>query len=203
MALSLRSSVCAPAHTAIAALPRSTASASRVALADGARSRPRHRPISLDATPGLSRDGSGAVQARSVRARARRVEGAGEGGEEVLDEDVRVGLNEVSNEAVRAMLSEDIQAVGAMKRKVDEAGEYLVAEGHMDAARFMLVVKGMLEHTLVPEVDDLQGPFRTAYDKMASVLDDSGWMLAPPGQEGGPDMVDDELLPPVLRSPYV
>ncbi|CAI5505630.1 unnamed protein product [Closterium sp. Naga37s-1] len=202
MALSLRSPTWVPAHTAAAAIQRSTASVSRVALVDGARSRPWHGPVALDTSPGLSRDGNAAVQARSVRAKARRVEGNPKGDGEGLDEDVRVGLNEVSNEAVRAMLSEDIQAVSAMKRKVDEAGEYLVAEGHMDAARFMLIIKGMLEHQLLPEVEELEGPFRAAYDKMASVLDNSGWMLAPPGLEGGPDMVDDDLLPPVLRSPY-
>ncbi|CAI5483577.1 unnamed protein product [Closterium sp. Yama58-4] len=202
MAFSLRSPTWIPAHTAASRIQGSTSSATRVALVDGARSRPWHGPVALDTSPGLSRDGNAAVQARSVRARARRVEGNSEGGGDALDEDVRIGLNEVSNEAVRAMLSEDIQAVSAMKRKVDEAGEYLVAEGHMDAARFMLIVKGMLEHQLLPEVEDLEGPFRAAYDKMASVLDNSGWMLAPPGQEGGPDMVDDELLPPVLRSPY-
>jgi len=50
----------------------------------------------------------------------------------------------MSNEAIRVMLGEDIQELMEFKDKVDTVGEYLVSEGLMDAARFMLVLKGML-----------------------------------------------------------
>lgn len=44
------------------------------------------------------------------------------------------------------MLSEDIQEVLAYKDKVDSYGEILVANKEIDAARFMLVIRGMLDH---------------------------------------------------------
>eukprot|EP00271_Cylindrocystis_brebissonii_P015065 TRINITY_DN37005_c0_g1_i1.p1 TRINITY_DN37005_c0_g1~~TRINITY_DN37005_c0_g1_i1.p1 ORF type:complete len:230 (-),score=46.28 TRINITY_DN37005_c0_g1_i1:168-857(-) len=124
--------------------------------------------------------------------------------QEELDEDMRVGLNEVANEAVRVMLSEDIQQVSAFKRKVDTLGEFLVGEGQLDAARFMFVVQGMLNHALPEEVNELRGIYKAAFEKMGGLLEDSGWLLALPGQEDGAamEMVDEELIPPVLRTPY-
>lgn len=36
--------------------------------------------------------------------------------------------------------------VEQFREKVDYLGEYLVQDGHLDAARFLFVVRGMLDH---------------------------------------------------------
>lgn len=131
---------------------------------------------------------------------AKRKESAVKEAVDDIDEDMRVGLNEVANEALRAMLSEDIQKLAEFKSKVDYFGEYLVGEGEMEAAKFMLVIKGLLEHQVPEEAETLEGSYKKAFEKIGSLLEDSGWQLMLPGQEPGDmDMIDDELIPPVLR----
>lgn len=120
--------------------------------------------------------------------------------EEAMDEDLRIGLNETSVEAIRVMLSEDIQLVSAFREKVDAYGEYLVQEKEMEAARFMLVIKGMINHEIIPETELLKGPYKRAYDKIVGIMEDSGWLLAPPGQEGGDmQMADDQYIAQALQ----
>lgn len=122
---------------------------------------------------------------------------------EELDEDLRAGLNETSNEALKVMLSEDDKLVAAFKEKVDYLGEFLVQDGQHEAAQFMLVLRGMLDHELYPQKDDLRGLYKKAFDKIWGVLEDSGWLLTQPGAEAGEvQMVDDELIPPVLQIKY-
>jgi hypothetical protein len=59
---------------------------------------------------------------------------------------------QTSNEALKVMLSEDDKLVAAFKEKVDYLGEFLVQDGQHEAAQFMLVLRGMLDH----EVRDKQ-----------------------------------------------
>lgn len=136
----------------------------------------------------------------------RKSRGEGDGirqGEEELDEDMQVGLNEISTEALKAMLSEDDKEVAHVRQKVDYLGKYLVQEKQLDAARFMLILRGMLDHEVVPQKDDLKGAYKKAFDTIASVIEDSGWVLKQEGADvGGVEMVDDELMPPVLNSHY-
>jgi hypothetical protein len=53
---------------------------------------------------------------------------------------------QTSNEALKVMLSEDDKLVAAFKEKLDYLGEYLVQDGQHEAAQFMLVLRGMLDH---------------------------------------------------------
>ncbi|KAL2610535.1 hypothetical protein R1flu_029108 [Riccia fluitans] len=131
----------------------------------------------------------------------RKSSGADLSAEDELDEDLRTGLNEVTTEALKVMLGEDDKMVEQFKEKVDYLGEYLVQEGHLDAARFMLVIRGMLDHEVYPQKDDLKGAYKKAFDKIAALIEDSGWVLKQEGKDvGGMEMVDDELIPPVLNT---
>lgn len=49
-------------------------------------------------------------------------------------------------EAVKVMLAEDDKMLETFKDKVDFLGEFLVQDGQMEAARFMLILRGMLDH---------------------------------------------------------
>ncbi|KAL3690369.1 hypothetical protein R1sor_016679 [Riccia sorocarpa] len=121
--------------------------------------------------------------------------------EDELDEDLRTGLNEVSTEALKVMLGEDGKVLEQFREKVDYLGEYLVQEGHLDAARFMLVLRGMLDHEVYPQKDELKGAYKKAFDTIAALIEDSGWVLKRAGRDvGGVEMVDDELIPPVLNT---
>ena len=51
------------------------------------------------------------------------------------------------------MLSEDIQALGAFKKKAEYLMEFLAEEGQVEAAKFMFVVQGLLDHRV-------RGPIR-------------------------------------------
>ncbi|CAM6095526.1 unnamed protein product [Calypogeia fissa] len=127
----------------------------------------------------------------------------GEDAEEELDEDMQAGLNEISTEVLKAMLSEDDREVAHVREKVEYLGKYLVQENQLDAARFMLILRGMLDHEVVPQKDDLKGPYKKAFDTIAAVIEDSGWVLKHEGADvGGVEMIDDELMPPVLNSQY-
>ncbi|KAG6557531.1 hypothetical protein Mapa_000805 [Marchantia paleacea] len=131
----------------------------------------------------------------------RKSSGADFSAEDELDEDLRAGLNEVTTEALKVMLAEDDKLVEQFREKVDYLGEYLVQDGHLDAARFMLVIRGMLDHEVYPQKGDLKGPYKKAFDKIAHLIEDSGWVLKQEGQDiGGVEMVDDELIPPVLNT---
>ena len=44
------------------------------------------------------------------------------------------------------MLSEDIQALGRFKKKAEYLLEFLAEEGQVEAAKFMFVVQGLLDH---------------------------------------------------------
>jgi len=44
------------------------------------------------------------------------------------------------------MLAEDDKMLETFKDKVDFLGEFLVQDGQLEAARFMLVLRGMLDH---------------------------------------------------------
>jgi hypothetical protein len=92
---------------------------------------------------------------------------------------------QTSNEALKVMLSEDDKLVAAFKEKVDYLGEFLVQDGQHEAAQFMLVLRGMLDHELYPQKDDLRGLYKKAFDKIWGVLEDSGWLLTQPGAEAG------------------
>lgn len=168
----------------------------------------RSASVSGAVCPGYSAWKSGEVacwdriprQRRGAPPFAKRKEAAVKEVADDIDEDMRVGLNEVATEAVRVMLSEDIQKLAEFKAKVDYLGEYLVGEQEMEAAKFMLVVKGLLEHQVVEEAETLKGSYKSAFEKIGSLLEDSGWQLTLPGQEPGDmEMIDDELIPPVLR----
>jgi hypothetical protein len=44
------------------------------------------------------------------------------------------------------MLAEDDKMLETFKEKVDFLGEFLVQDGQTEAARFMLILRGMLDH---------------------------------------------------------
>ena len=61
---------------------------------------------------------------------------------------------QLANRVLRAMLDgEDGAALQEqldnVRNEVEEAGQWLVSEGHMEAARFMLVLRGMLRHQVI------------------------------------------------------
>ncbi|GBG89178.1 hypothetical protein CBR_g48886 [Chara braunii] len=148
-----------------------------------------------------SRFGRGAetVRRRGEQQLARAVppsdENQGSNWEEELDEeDLRTGLNEVSNKAIRVMLSGDIQALQEMKEEVNSIGEYLAQEKQWDAARFMLVLLGLLEKKVIDEADQLEGMYKEAFEKIGQVIDDSGWALARPDKDLPGEAMDDGVV---------
>ena len=61
---------------------------------------------------------------------------------------------QLANRVLRAMLDGDDGAalqeqLDNVRNEVEEAGQWLVSEGHMEAARFMLVLRGMLRHQVI------------------------------------------------------
>lgn len=103
---------------------------------------------------------------------------------EVLDdEDLRAGLNETVTEALKVMLAEDDKMLEAFREKVDFLGEFLVQDGQVEAARFMLILRGMLDHEVYPQFEELQGPYKKAFNNLWCLLEDSGWLLKVPGSE--------------------
>ncbi|KAG0504136.1 hypothetical protein M758_8G070700 [Ceratodon purpureus] len=116
---------------------------------------------------------------------ARRKEsGATKTQQEVLDdEDLRAGLNETVTEALKVMLAEDDKMLETFKDKVDFLGEFLVQDGQMEAARFMLILRGMLDHEVYPQYEELEEPYKKAFNTLWCLLEDSGWLLKQPGAE--------------------
>lgn len=57
-----------------------------------------------------------------------------------------VGFGQTVTEALKVMLAEDDKLVQKFKEKIDYFGEFLVQDGEIEAARFMLILRGMLEH---------------------------------------------------------
>lgn len=49
------------------------------------------------------------------------------------------------------MLAEDDKMLETFKDKVEFLGEFLVQDGQMEAARFMLILRGMLDHEVIAE----------------------------------------------------
>lgn len=113
------------------------------------------------------------------------------------DEDLRAGLNETVTEALKVMLAEDDKMLETFKDKVDFLGEFLVQDDQLEAARFMLVLRGMLDHEVYPQSEELQGPYKKAFSTLWCLLEDSGWLLKQPGAEI-PE-VDDEPGEPELE----
>ena len=54
----------------------------------------------------------------------------------------------ISNEAMKAMVMPNEKVVKELKEKVFYLEISLVQEGKTDAARFMLIIGGMLDHTV-------------------------------------------------------
>lgn len=106
------------------------------------------------------------------------------------DEDLRAGLNETVTEALKVMLAEDDKMLENFKDKVDHVGEFLVQNDQLEAARFLLILRGMLDHEIYPQCEELEGPYKKAFYSMWSVLEDSGWLLKQPGAEI-PEVEDD------------
>ena len=54
-------------------------------------------------------------------------------------------------EALKVMLAEDDKMLETFKDKVDFLGQFLVEDGQMEAARFMLILRGMLDHEVIAQ----------------------------------------------------
>eukprot|EP00850_Spirogloea_muscicola_P014971 SM000111S18794 [mRNA] locus=s111:183250:196627:+ [translate_table: standard] len=168
------------------------------------RARSETGPSRAAARSSAAARGRASTTGRLLARPAKRLGAADAPETDSLDEDLRTGLNEVANEAVRVMLSDDIQMLTDFKAKVDYLGEFLVGESEVEAARFMLVIKGMLNHELLPERDLLTGPYDKAFCKIASLIDDSGWQVNRPGEEvAGLEMVSLFLLLPAPAAPMI
>lgn len=94
-----------------------------------------------------------------------------------IDEDVLPILNQISNEAVKAMVMPNEKAVNELKEKVRYLERSLVQEGKTDAARFMLIIGGMLDHMVPAEKDELDHAYKAAFIKIWNIVEDSGWPL--------------------------
>ncbi|KAH9320439.1 hypothetical protein KI387_015078 [Taxus chinensis] len=123
-------------------------------------------------------------------------------GSSPVQDDILSGLNEISNEAVKAMARHDSKAIEELKDKVNYLERYLVEEGETDAAKFMLIIAGMLDHMVPAEKDELSDVYKAALKKMWNIVEDSGWILKFENEETMQEMVDDDLIPPVLNGPY-
>lgn len=119
-----------------------------------------------------------------------------------IDEDLLPVLNQISNEAVKAMVMPKEKEVNELKEKVCYLERSLVQEGKTDAARFMLIIGGMLDHTVPAEKDELNHVYKAAFIKIWNIVEDSGWPLKFENEETLQEMVDDDLIPPVVQSPY-
>lgn len=120
----------------------------------------------------------------------------------LLDDDFKNSINELSTEAVRTMLSDDMKRMDALREKLLDLELYFEKEKEEDALQFVLVISSMLDHRILPEAKQLKGIYIKAFQKICNIVEDSGWLLKGDENEVGVEMVDDELIPPTLMSEY-
>jgi hypothetical protein len=91
-----------------------------------------------------------------------------------LDEDYRVELQALCTRAARAMALEDLGAVDALIEELAETVAPALVEQEMaDELRFVGCLIGLLQHTLLDEVDNLDGALRQAFVRVHSLVEDS------------------------------
>ncbi|KAH7291611.1 hypothetical protein KP509_29G024400 [Ceratopteris richardii] len=122
--------------------------------------------------------------------------------EQVLDEDFRNSINELSTEAVKAMLSEKMERMENLQEKLFELEIYFEKENEKDALLFVLVIRDMLDHKISAEAKNLKGIYLRAFQKICNMVEDSGWKLKGSSEGSELGMIDDDLIPPTLMKEY-
>eukprot|EP00250_Pteridium_aquilinum_P012468 c20747_g1_i1 orf=138-716(+) len=122
--------------------------------------------------------------------------------EQELDEDFRDSINQLSTDAVRAMLSDNMKRMEEVREKIFDLELYFEKEKEEDALLFVLVIRDLLDHRILPEAKQLKGSYMKAFQKICNIVEDSGWILKGDENEFGVKMADDELIPPTIMSEY-
>ncbi|KAI5078678.1 hypothetical protein GOP47_0006349 [Adiantum capillus-veneris] len=122
--------------------------------------------------------------------------------EPVLDEDLKNSINELSTQAVKIMLSDNMRGMGDLRDKLFDLEIYFEKENEEDALLFVLSIRDMLDHKILPEAKQLKGIYMKAFQKIFSMVEDSGWRLKGNDDESEVRMIDDDLIPPTLMSEY-
>lgn len=120
----------------------------------------------------------------------------------LLDYDFKDSINQLSTDAVKTMLSDNMKRMDELREKLLDLELYFQKEKEEDALLFILVITSMLDHRILPEAKQLKGIYLKAFQKICNIVEDSGWLLKGDEKELGVEMVDDELIPPTIMSEY-
>ncbi|MCO5596347.1 hypothetical protein L7F22_050408 [Adiantum nelumboides] len=114
--------------------------------------------------------------------------------EPVLDEDLKNSINELSTQAVKAMLSDNMKRMDDLRDKLFDLEIYFEKENEEDALLFVLAIREMLDHKILPEAKHLKGAYMKAFQKVFSMVEDSGWHLKGNDDESDVQMVEEYQL---------
>ncbi|KAL0035404.1 hypothetical protein WJX77_005166 [Trebouxia sp. C0004] len=93
-----------------------------------------------------------------------------------------VQLNEVSNKALLAMLSHKTQDAQQVEEELKDIMHALAANGEHQGTQYVSVLQGLLNHTVLDEIEELEGMYKQAFDRIMNQVAGSDWKLSVKGQ---------------------
>ncbi|KAK9817937.1 hypothetical protein WJX72_004542 [[Myrmecia] bisecta] len=100
----------------------------------------------------------------------------------VIDDALVEAINEVSNKSLRAMLANSEAMAREVTAELKDMRAYLEAEDEADSARFLAILQGMLQHTVLKNAGCLEGVYKQAFDRLCNQLAGSDWKLTEEGK---------------------
>lgn len=82
------------------------------------------------------------------------------------------------------MLREETGRLLDYRDELSRFGQYFSERNNVAGATFIYVLYKMTEHILPKQMVNLEGIYLEAFEKMFSMLEDSGWQLSPEPEEG-------------------
>lgn len=98
-------------------------------------------------------------------------------------------MNEVSTQVLQAMLGNDKLSASVLVAEIQDTRQLLEGEGDTTSSRFLKVLQGMLNHTLLKEADALEGVHAAAFNRICNQVAGSDWKLV---EEGKSAEVEDQ-----------
>ncbi|KAK9906463.1 hypothetical protein WJX75_002218 [Coccomyxa subellipsoidea] len=100
------------------------------------------------------------------------------------DPELQESINEVCNKGLRYMLRGETNRLMDYRDELSRFGQYFSERNNVAGATFIYVLYKMTEHILPKQMVNLEGIYLVAFEKMFSMLEDSGWQLSSEPEEG-------------------
>ncbi|KAL3137318.1 hypothetical protein ABBQ32_006858 [Trebouxia sp. C0010 RCD-2024] len=91
-------------------------------------------------------------------------------------------LNEISNKALVAMLSGSKQDAQQITIELSRIMQTSADEAAREVTQYVSVLQGLLNHTVIQEVEELDGRYKQAFDRIINQVVGSDWKLGVQGQ---------------------